>query len=434
MNCRNFLKFDCWENGRFVWRGGGPDPLPLSATPPESAPAPPHELKDDADKRRKAAQKKAAGAREAGDEEAEKSGTTADAKLEAQISTPTIEQVNAAFEKYKENDSYKVFLEDLHNETAKKAFLDEIKDENDKKAIAWALTAEVTKEEKDAIVKELDKNFPIDSKDAGIRVAEGKLNYRQWLICSAILKETTEQSAIPEAVEKAGIIAVIEKFMEKLSQLVDKFGELLGGLAGGKEKQAASKPRESPLGKETKFKLKEGYQKGKGVAIEAAPNTPIYAVETGTITKADTTNNIIEITGPNNKWAVIYRNVIPDNSIQTGKTIERGAAIGKSGPQGFLTFQFIDEYKQEQDPTTRLLAGFIETPEQPAAQTAGTAPPETQAQKPAPKPAAGPEAKPEVKGVWEWLTGLFKSAIPPQQAQKPGPPPSPPASSEKKPS
>lgn len=299
----------------------------------------------------------------------------------------SFEEIQAAFAKPDHKEAYGQFLKDQN--TAK--FLESIPDPEDKKKIKWAVEAEATEIEKKALADELKDTFPKTPEELAAKLEKGELDYRRGKVCKGILddlqKASEGESLIPDSVKGLGFMAILEKLIDQLSKLAEKISGALEK-AFAKKDQPSEKPRfaKSPLGEENgnpkKFIIARIYESGKGMEIATPPNTPIFAVGSGTI--KDLGNNKIELVADNGR-KVVYQNVIIELGANN-KKVDSGEKIGKTGPLQTLTLQYFNEKAVEDDPEP-LLAAFITT--QPAPSPTTTAPPS-----PAPKTAETPAPAP----------------------------------------
>lgn len=322
---RNFSQFES-----LVWKNGETP----AAAPQEEKPKAPEAPKPPSTAPAEQAQKGQAARRE-GEAEQQQAKAEAEQQLTNATAEPTEAQKQEAAEtvdKIGENypivlAKFKQDIQDSQNnpdkiEAAKKAFLDAVTQE-DKQKLAEALN----------------------------------------VITSTKPEETEDSDKTSDALKGAGLGALLEKLIDKLTKLFDKLSGELTKLFGSFEKKTAKRIL-SPLGGNKKITIAREYEAGKGVTIAADANAEIYSVGGGTVTNIDRNANTVEITGADGTSKVLYKNVIPDSSLKTGEgatQIEAGILIGKAASNDGIQFQFFDSNKTEQNPTENFeKAGLIE--------------------------------------------------------------------------
>lgn len=180
--------------------------------------------------------------------------------------------------------------------------------------------------------------------------------------------EDNEKSS--DALKGAGIGALLERLVDKLTKLFDKLSVQIEKAFGSLERKTTS--FKSPLGGDKKFTIARGYEEGKGLTIAANADEEIYSVTSGTVTKADNKNKTVEITKDNGDRTV-YKNIEPSAGLKTvddATKIESGKqmVIGKAVSSDGIGFQYFDKNNTEQDPTESFKKAELveEKPEEPA--------------------------------------------------------------------
>lgn len=335
-----------------------------------------------------------------------------------------LDAVDDVFKKESYKEAYKKFLADP---SKKDEFLAAVVDPNDKAIIGWAITAEPTLTEKTAIAAKfkdlIAKNDPAAIGEA-VTSDPPQMNFREGMIAKAVLDDlqrAAEESEIPDSLKGLGFMALLEKLIEKLTELAAKLSISIEKAFGRKE-GPGEKPRfaKSPLGEADgtikKFALAREYESGKGLEITAQSNTPIFAVGGGTIKNLG--DNKVELKADNGR-RVVYQNVVIKDGLDNTK-VNPGAEIGKTGTLQTLTLQYFNEKQEEEDPAP-LLADFIET--QPTAPPAAPTAPAAVINNPAAAPTTPPvpPAPPAAPSP---------TTTPPAPAPKPPIPPPPPAAAQ----
>jgi len=310
----------------------------------------------------------------------------------------TAEQVDQLFRKPECREAYDQFIKD-DNKAKFLAAIVPIVNEEEKKIIEWAITTPPTVFEMKAVAeKSKDLIAKKDQEAIVTAVVERKMNYREGMTAKAILDDlqriAESQSNIPDSVKGLGFVAILEKLIDQLSKLAAKISGALER-AFAKKDEPSEQPSfaKSPFGEDKKFKLKQSYEPGKGIAFEAPKDTQIFTVEPG---KISVNGNVVTVTLRKGS-RIEYRNITAEPGIN-GQTIEAGKPIGKVSQQGFVQLEAFDKEGGELDPEL-FLKPYL-------------APEETVVQKPAPP--TGP--------VVPSPSATAKSAVTPQPSpQQPAP-------------
>ncbi|MBI4994653.1 hypothetical protein HZC21_03345 [Candidatus Peregrinibacteria bacterium] len=321
MKCRNFLQFELLRPARLVKKEGEPKASPVTEAEKPKAPKAKTAIPP-AEGTAAVAEARAAGDRDQATEgqkaerfvaqQTEQTGDAEKAKKEEaeKIIEDLAKKYPEAFGKYEKETAE-------NPEQAEKALIEAIKDPTDKQKLAAALSvADPTKPEEK--------------------------------------EESSDKTS--DALKGAGFGALLEKLIDRLTKLFDKLSVELTKLFGSFEKKAAKAEIKSPLGENKKFTIAKDYKAGEGITIAADANAEIYSVGNGTVTNIDKNANTIEITGPDEKSKIVYKNVIPDSNLKTGADatkIEPGKQLllGKAASNAGIPFQYFDANGTERDRT-----------------------------------------------------------------------------------
>lgn len=312
---RNFPQFESlvWKNGEIPAAAPKEEPkTPESAPKPAGKPAEQRaQESEEAHKRGDIEQTEAAAK---ADEQLAQTTAKTDEAQKQQEATETVTNIG---EKYP--NAYQKFKTDIVNnpepQKVIKDFIDAVTDQADKQNLTKAF--QITNPEKET-----------EEKDS----------------------ETTSN-----ALKGAGLGALLEKLIDKLTKLFDKLSGEMEKLFGSFEKKTAKRIL-SPLGGDKKITIAKDYEAGKGITIAADANAEIYSVRGGTVTNIDRNANTVEITSADGTSRVLYKNIIPDSSLKTGDEATQIAAgkqflIGKAASNAGIQFQYFDSNGAEQNPT-----------------------------------------------------------------------------------
>lgn len=202
-------------------------------------------------------------------------------------------------------------------------------------------------------------------------------------------KQELEEAAASalDTVEQAGALSGFDKFLETLTQLLDKIVAKFESLFKSKTPETP-KFSKSPVEKD-KVNILRKYEKGKGIEFAAEAGKPIYAVEGG---KISVRGNIVTLTLAKGH-KIVYTNVTPAAGLE-GKEIKAGEKIGVvEANKNTVQFQVLRAQTKgdkveftEIDPTNYLI---YET----APQSGGPAVAQGSAETPGQAPAGGTKAE-----------------------------------------